>query len=190
MHSYPRWKNWLILAVLAVSLMASLPNAIKAPSWWPAVFSHPMSLGLDLKGGIHLVLDVDVDKAVAHSVEEDIDTARQALRKAKIRYRKLASHDNTLVITIKKDSDLSTTESLLSDTFGSNYTIAPAVKNTFTLSLKNSVADETRKFAVDQAIEVIRGRIDALGTTEPVIVKQGKHRFLVQNPGFEDSAHA
>jgi len=189
MHSFPRWKIWLILAVLAISIMASLPNVTAVPSWWPASLSKPMSLGLDLKGGIHLVLDVDVDKAVSHSVEEDIDTARQALRKAKIRYRKLAVNGNKLIITIKKPSDLSTAESLLKDTFN-NYTMPAPVDNTFTLSLKKSVADETRKFAVDQAIEVIRGRIDALGTTEPVIIKQGKHRILVQIPGYEDSAHA
>jgi len=189
MHSFPRWKIWLILAVLAVSMMASLPNVTSVPSWWPASLSHPMSLGLDLKGGIHLVLDVDVDKAVSHSVEEDIDTARQTLRKAKIRYRKLATDGNNLIITIKKASDISAAESLLNEEFN-NYSMSTAVDNTFTLALKESVADETRKFAVDQAIEVIRGRIDALGTTEPVIIKQGKHRILVQIPGYEDTAHA
>ena len=93
MHSFPRWKNWLILAVLAVSLMGALPNVITPPSWWPSALSKPMSLGLDLKGGIHLVLDVDVDKAVAHGVEEDIDSARQALRKEKIRYRNLSAEE-------------------------------------------------------------------------------------------------
>ncbi len=189
MHSFPRWKIWLILSVLAISLMASLPNVTSVPSWWPASLSKPMSLGLDLKGGIHLVLDVDVDKAVSHSVEEDIDSARQVLRKAKIRYRKLATDGNSLVITIKKASDIDAAESLLKETFG-NYTISSVVDNTITLALKESIAEETRKFAVDQAIEVIRGRIDALGTTEPVIIKQGKHRILVQIPGYEDTAHA
>ncbi|MDQ7000733.1 MAG: protein translocase subunit SecD [Mariprofundus sp.] len=189
MHSFPRWKIWLILSVLAISLMASLPNVTSVPSWWPASLSKPMSLGLDLKGGIHLVLDVDVDKAVSHSVEEDIDSARQVLRKAKIRYRKLATDGNSLVITIKNASDIDAAESLLKETFG-NYTMTSAVDNTFRLALKESIAEETRKFAVDQAIEVIRGRIDALGTTEPVIIKQGKHRILVQIPGYEDTAHA
>ncbi|EAU54156.1 protein translocase subunit SecD [Mariprofundus ferrooxydans] len=190
MHSFPRWKIWLILTVLVVSLMGSLPNIMSTPSWWPSALSHPMSLGLDLKGGVHLVLDVDVNKAVTHSVEEDVDTARQVLRKEKIRYRKLASEGNTLKITIKEASDLAAAETLLKDTF-SNYNLSPAAAdNTFVLTLKDSVADETRKFAVDQAIEVIRGRIDALGTTEPVIVKQGDHRILVQIPGYEDSARA
>ncbi len=189
MHSYPRWKFWLILTVLVVSAMASLPNATSVPSWWPASLSQPMSLGLDLKGGIHLVLDVDVDKAVARSVEEDIDTARQTLRKAKLRYRKLAAEGLSLKITIKKAEDVAAAEKLLREEF-TNYSMAPLDANVITLNLKPDVADETRKFAVDQAIEVIRGRIDALGTTEPVIVKQGKHRILVQIPGYEDTAHA
>jgi len=189
MHSYPRWKFWLILTVLVVSTMASLPNVTSTPSWWPASLSQPMSLGLDLKGGIHLVLDVDVDKAVARSVEEDIDTARQTLRKAKIRYRKLAAEGLSLQITIKQAEDVAAAEKLLSEEF-SNYSLAPLADNVISLDLKPDVADETRKFAVDQAIEVIRGRIDALGTTEPVIIKQGKHRILVQIPGYEDSAHA
>jgi len=189
MHSFPRWKIWLILAVLLVSLMGALPNVTSVPSWWPSSLSNPMSLGLDLKGGIHLVLDVDVDKAVSHSVEEDIDAARQALRKEKIRYRKLASDGMTLSITIKNTADLAAAETILSETFDS-YHMASAVDNTFVLTLKESVADETRKFAVDQSIEVIRGRIDALGTTEPVIIKQGERRILVQIPGYEDSAHA
>ncbi len=189
MHSFPRWKIWLILAVLVVSLMGALPNVTSLPSWWPTSLSHPMSLGLDLKGGIHLVLDVDVDKAVSRSVEEDIDSARQALRKAKIRYRKLAAEGSSLLITIKKPGDLDAARSLLADTFN-NYTLSEAGNNTFKLTLKESVAKETRKFAVDQAIEVIRGRIDALGTTEPVIIKQGDHRILVQIPGYEDTARA
>ncbi|MDX8407049.1 MAG: protein translocase subunit SecD [Mariprofundaceae bacterium] len=189
MHSYPRWKFWLILTVLVISTMASLPNATSVPSWWPGSLSQPMSLGLDLKGGIHLVLDVDVDKAVARSVEEDIDTARQVLRKARIRYRKLAAEGLNLKVTIKKAEDVAAAEKLLREEFA-NYSLAPLDGNVITLTLKPDVADETRKFAVDQAIEVIRGRIDALGTTEPVIVKQGKHRILVQIPGYEDTAHA
>jgi len=189
MHSYPRWKIWLILTVLVVSAMASLPNVTTTPSWWPASLSNPMSLGLDLKGGIHLVLDVDVDKAVDRTVEEDIDSARQVLRKAKIRYSKLAAEGLDLKLSIKKAEDVAEAEKLAKKEFP-NYSMAPTSGNIITLTLKADVADETRKFAVDQAIEVIRGRIDALGTTEPVIIKQGKQRILVQIPGYEDTAHA
>lgn len=188
MYSFPRWKIWLILTVLVVSAMASLPNIASVPSWWPASLSKPMSLGLDLKGGIHLVLDVDVDQAVAHSVEEDVDTARQTLRREKIRYSKLAAEGLNLLIAIKDKSEVAAAETLLADALP-GYDMATA-ESEITLTLKETVAGETRKFAVDQAIEVIRGRIDALGTTEPVIIKQGDRRILVQIPGYEDTARA
>jgi len=189
MHSYPRWKIWLILTVLIVSVMGSIPNFTSVPSWWPGGLSKPMSLGLDLKGGIHLVLDVDVDKAVAHSVEEDIDTVRQTLRKAKIRYRKLDAEGRQLFITIKKDTDTAAAEKLLADALPA-YALTRKDGNRFVLTLNEDATKEIRKFAVDQAIEVVRNRIDALGTTEPVIVKQGEHRILVQIPGYEDTARA
>ncbi|HXH72065.1 MAG TPA: protein translocase subunit SecD [Mariprofundaceae bacterium] len=189
MHSYPRWKIWLILAVLVVSAMGSLPNIAKAPSWWPSAMSKPMSLGLDLKGGIHLVLDVDVDKAITHTVEEDLGTVRQELRKARIRYSKLEADGRSQTVELKDAADMAAAEKLLHDNLN-GYTIAKTAATTFTLTLDDKDAQEIRKFAVDQAIEVIRGRIDALGTTEPVIVKQGDRRILVQIPGYEDTARA
>ena len=179
MHSYPRWKIWLILAVLVISAMGSLPNIAKAPSWWPSAMSKPMSLGLDLKGGIHLVLDVDVDKAITHTVEEDLGTVRQELRKARIRYSKLEADGRSQTVELKDAADMAAAEKLLHDNLN-GYTIAKTAATTFTLTLDDKDAQEIRKFAVDQAIEVIRGRIDALGTTEPVIVKQGDRRILVQ----------
>lgn len=189
MHSFPRWKYGLILAVFVISLMGSLPNLTPPPSWWPSALSSPMSLGLDLKGGIHLVLDVDVDKAVSHSIEEDIDSARQMLRKERIRYRKLASDSSSMTIVIKNSDESDAARELLAENFNT-YDITNPADNTFVLQLKAATTKELRKFAVDQAIEVIRGRIDALGTTEPVIVKQGERRILVQIPGYEDTAHA
>jgi len=189
MHAYPRWKLWLILIVLAVMAMGTLPNITTAPSWWPAAMSKPMNLGLDLRGGIHLVLDVDVDKAVARSVEGEISAARQALRQARIRYRKLDSSGQQMMIVIKEAGELAAAEKLLSETFP-NYTLEPQEEGRFLLTLSDADANEIRKFAVDQTIEVVRNRIDALGTTEPVIVKQGTRRVLVQIPGYEDTARA
>jgi len=189
MHAYPRWKFWLILAVLAISAMGSLPNLTAPPTWWPQGMSHPLNLGLDLKGGVHLVLDVAVDKAVQHSVEEDVDTARQTLRHARIRYRKLNARGHTLTVVIKKKEDAGAARALLGKNFP-NYVMADGGDGRFELTLKDKDAREIEKFAVDQAIEVVRTRIDALGTTEPVIVKQGKTRILVQIPGYEDTARA
>jgi len=189
MHAYPRWKLWLIAIVLIISAMSSLPNITTTPSWWPQGFSKPLNMGLDLKGGVSLVLDVDVNKAVERSVEEDVDTIRQILRKAKIRYRKLDARGQTLSIVIKKVEDADAANKLLGKNFP-NYRLTDKGNGRFELTIKDKDAKEIKKFAVDQAIEVIRTRIDALGTTEPVIVKQGDHRILVQIPGYEDTARA
>lgn len=190
MHAYPRWKIWLIAVVLTVSLLGGLANVTSLPSWWPGAFSQPLNLGLDLRGGIHLVLEVDVDKAVAHNVEGGIDTARQTLRSSKIRYRKLDTDgDQKLLITLKRSEDLAAAEKLLREAFPS-FTLAIQDETSLNLTINESEATEIKKFAVDQSIEVIRNRIDALGTTEPVIVKQGDRRILVQIPGYEDSSRA
>ncbi len=187
MHAYPRWKLWLILIVLAVSVMGALPNFVTPPGWWPS--SQPLSLGLDLKGGIHLVLDVDVDKAVEHSVEEDVATIRQALRKEKIRYKNIDAKGFRLTVTLFDQADSAEAIKQLKETL-SPYDNASPAAGVLTYTLKEQEAEEIRKFAIDQAIEVVRNRIDALGTTEPVIVKQGATRILVQIPGYEDSARA
>ncbi len=188
MQAYPRWKLWLILIVLMVSAMGTLPNLTTPPSWWPSAVSQPMNLGLDLKGGIHLVIDVDVEKAVEHSVEEDVDAIRRVLRESKIRYRKLDAKGNTLTVLLKNVSDSSAAESLIEAALP-GYDIS-SEQGKFTLTLSEIETKEIKKFAVEQSIEVIRNRIDALGTTEPVIVKQGERRILVQIPGYEDSARA
>jgi len=189
MHAYPRWKLWLIAVVLVVSAMSSLPNIMTPPSWWPHSFSNPMNLGLDLKGGVSLVLDVDVNKAVEHSVEEDVDSVRQTLRKAMIRYRQLDARGQTLNIVVKKVEDADAAHKLLQKNFPA-YLLTDKGNGHFSLTIKEKSAREIKKFAVEQAIEVVRTRIDALGTTEPVIVKQGEQRILIQIPGYADTARA
>jgi preprotein translocase subunit SecD len=188
MQAYPRWKLWLILTVLVVSAMGALPNLTTPPSWWPSAASQPMNLGLDLKGGIHLVIDVNVEKAVEHSVEEDVGTIRRLLRENKIRYSKLDADGNTLIVQLKNASDTVAAENLIKQGM-QGYTMEGEAGR-FSLTISETESKEIKKFAVDQSIEVIRNRVDALGTTEPVIVKQGERRILVQIPGYEDSARA
>ena len=190
MHTYPRWKLWMILGVLLVSIMAALPNVIKVPSWWPSSLAKPMNLGLDLKGGIHLVLDVDVDKAVEGHVERDVSEVRRLLRSNRLRYKSLDASGFTLTVAMKNAADNARARSLLDDEFGSDYAISQGADGSFQLTRKPAKIKEDKGYAIDQAIEVVRNRIDALGTTEPVIVKQGERRILVQIPGYEDTAAA
>jgi len=188
MHAYPRWKIWLILITLVVSVMASLPNVTSVPSWWPSALSKPMNLGLDLKGGIHLVVDVDVDVAVAHNVEEEVSTVRSTLRQNKIRYRKLEAKGQSIFLALKDNAKHEKALSLLKDALP-KYSVDDQ-GNALVFTVTEAEAKEIKHNAVDQSIEVIRQRIDALGTTEPVIARQGERRILVEIPGFNDSAAA
>ncbi|MDX8376459.1 MAG: protein translocase subunit SecD [Mariprofundales bacterium] len=189
---YPRWKLWLILSILFISLAGSLPNFVdegEVPKWWPATLSQPLNLGLDLKGGIHLVLDVDVEKAVEVAVEEEVSSVRQLLRENKIRYRNLDAKGQRLLITLKNVSDDAKVAQLLREDMNA-YDISSPEAGRYILQVKEDEAREIKKSAIDTSIEVIRLRIDALGTTEPVIIRQGERRILVQIPGYEDSARA
>jgi len=190
MHSFSPWKYKLVLLVLVVSILGTLPNVSKLPTWWPEIFSKSLNLGLDLKGGIHLVLDVDVEQAVTHSVEQDVDAVNQALRSAKIKRLGSVEVDGlSLSLKVKQASDADSARAVLKKEMP-NYIVELGDKNKINLTLKEEAAEEVRRYAIDQSIEVVRRRIDGLGTTEPVIVRQGKHRILVQIPGYEDSAYA
>jgi preprotein translocase subunit SecD len=189
MHAYPRWKLWLILVVFLISIMGALPNFISVPSWWPTSMSKKMNLGLDLKGGIHLVLDVEVEKAVAHSVAEDVDTVRRTLRQNRIAYSSLDNSGRTITAVIRNPANTAAAAKLLSDAMDS-FAMQELDGNRIVLTLKDKDAADIRKFAVQQAIEVVRHRIDALGTTEPVIAAQGNRRILVEIPGYENTARA
>ncbi|MDQ6963145.1 MAG: protein translocase subunit SecD [Mariprofundaceae bacterium] len=198
MHSFSPWKFKLILLVLVVAILGATPNffisedkdkkqTIDLPSWWPSMFSQSLNLGLDLKGGIHLVLDVDVDKAVIHSVEQDADSINQALRDANIKRRGSVEAENmVLSFKLKQASDADAALSVMKKGMP-NYTTVLVDDKTLQLTLQEKAADEVRRYAIDQSIEVVRRRIDGLGTTEPMIIRQGQHRILVQIPGVGDS---
>ncbi len=189
MQAYSRWKFWLILVVLISAIMGTAPNLISVPSWWPASMSKPLNLGLDLKGGIHLVVDVDIDKVITQQVSDNVNGVRRTLREEKIRYQKLDSNATQVSVVLKNTDDADKAEKALKNLLP-GYDMEQPETGTFVFTISESEAKEIKSYAIEQTIEVIRRRVDALGTTEPVIMRQGDHRVLVQIPGYEDSAHA
>ena len=189
MQKYAPWKFWLIITVLIGAVMGATPNLTTVPSWWPASMSQPLNLGLDLKGGIHLVIDVDIEKVVSQQVSDNINTIRRALREEKIRYKKLDSNATQVIVTLKKADDVNQAERLLTEAMV-GYDVEQLDDNTLVFTISESESKEIKSYAIEQTIEVIRRRVDALGTTEPVIMRQGDRRVLVQIPGYEDSARA
>ncbi len=189
MQKYAPWKFWLIITVLIGAVMGTAPNLTTVPSWWPSSFSQPLNLGLDLKGGIHLVVDVDIDKVIKQQVSDSIGLIRRTLREEKIRYRKLDSNATQAMVELKNPEDTDKAARKLKKAM-LGYEMTEPEDGQLVFTITESETKEIKSYAIEQTIEVIRRRVDALGTTEPVIMRQGDHRVLVQIPGYEDSARA
>ncbi len=155
-------------------------------------FRNGIHLGLDLKGGTHLILQVQVADAINVDSDSAIETLKDGLRKAKINYSDITKPDPTnhpeqvLIKGVPSTADVrSLVDSRLPD-----YESASGPNQTWTVAMKPTAVKATADHAVTQAIETIRNRIDQLGVTEPVIEEHGlgQHQILVQLPGVDDPA--
>ncbi len=156
------------------------------PGWLKSLGAEPMYLGLDLRGGIHVVIDVDIDAAVKQAVERYDDDLRSLLRQEKVRYNGV-SHDAEQVTA--KFADAETRDKalkLISGEFRSLKVDAPEGALSVVVSLPDQEKIRIRKFALEQNITTLRNRVNALGVSEPVIQQQGERRIVVQLPGVQD----
>jgi len=191
-----QWRGLLILIVVAVALIYLTPSLSKTlPSWWPNILpEEQIHLGLDLKGGMHLVLEVQTQRAVESHLERMIEDIKYSLRKAKIRYQTLKrSGSDGIGLTLIRDEDRKTAEEMVEKNF-SDLAVEPGsfsnIDRTLELVLSQKAQQHIKKMAVDQAVETITNRIDQFGVAEPDIRPQGKDRILIQLPGIKDPKRA
>jgi preprotein translocase subunit SecD len=157
------------------------------PGWLRALGAEPMYLGLDLRGGIHVVIDVDIEAAVGQAVERYDDDIRGQLRQEKLRYVGV-SHDD-LGVTVKFTDAESRDKGmdLIYQQFPSLQVEAPeGTEFVVQAVLKEQDKVQVRRFALEQNITTLRNRVNALGVAEPVIQQQGDRRIVVQLPGVQD----
>src|SRR5437870_10101882 len=175
------------VTLLSIGLFAGFPPSV-------AKMKQKVHLGLDLKGGTHLVLQVVTDDAIRAETDQAIETLRQQLQKDNIVFRQLTrTQSNTLQavgVNPAKDSDF---RRIVNERFTEWDLISTAgeVPNTYTLRLKPTQEQQYRDQSIDQAINTIRNRIDQLGVGETVIQKQGgptENEILVQLPDVPDPA--
>ena len=202
MLHFPRWKIWLIVASMVASVAFVIPNFISREtlSGLPGFLPHrQITLGLDLQGGAHLLLEVDTTAMVKERVETLRDDIRRVLREEKIGYSGLGIQGGTTVqVRIsdaaqidKAETRLRTIPQNLSDALFSgntivDVTVAREEGGVFRLTLTQPGLDYRARRVVEQSMEVVRRRVDQLGTTEPIIARQGGNRLLVQVPGLQD----
>lgn len=186
---FAKWKVILVLAVCALGLAFAAPNFLSArqasslPTWLP---HEQISLGLDLQGGSHLLLEVEIKAVVRERLETMVDSVRIALRKARIRYGNLGVEARGIGVTIKDLDRAEEARQLIRDVESQLATLDSTDDGRITLTLTDNALRDWGSSAVEQSIEIIRRRIDETGVREPTIQRQGADRILVQLPGIDD----
>ena len=182
----------IVLVVLIgalVSVAPSLPGPL--PAWWTKILpSKAVQLGLDLKGGMELILEVQTDEAVNNGLTRIASDIKTIFKNEKIRLRRAETTGfNRLVVEVRRDKYLDPAKVLIEDEFGDTEVVEDG-STKLVVSYPVSEINRLRENAVVQAVETIRSRVDEFGVTEPTILRQGEKRILLQLPGIEDPQRA
>ncbi len=179
--------------VLGSNHVVALNLAPAVPDWLKGLNASPMSLGLDLRGGVHFLLQVDMKAAVKKALDGYEDSFRTALRENKVRYGSVGNDGNTLVVRFRDQENFTNGLEELKNNFRSDLNFEEIeVEKGFGLeaSYKETARLELQTFALQQNITTLRKRVNELGVAEPVIQRQGVDRIVVQLPGVQDTARA
>jgi preprotein translocase subunit SecD len=184
---FAKWKVVLILAIVGIGFLFAAPNLFdeKVTKDFPGFFPHKqVNLGLDLRGGSHLLLEVKVEAVVKERLNSLVDGVRIALRREKIRYKRLGNRGRSVFVTILQADKVDLAKGLLADLEQGFDVVLDGGR--ISLRLNKEGLREIRNAAVAQSIEIVRRRIDETGTKEPTIQRQGEDRILLQLPGVDD----
>ena len=178
---------------LGRNYVVALNLAPATPDWLIKFGAEPMSLGLDLRGGVHFLMEVDMEAAIEKAEDRYISDLRSFLREKKVRYKTI-THNKTggLLIRFKDDTEYNKGQSLLADNFDDLDVESESSEDEFSLIavIREEVLLETQRLALQQNITTLRKRVNELGVAEPVIQRQGLKRVVVQLPGVQDTARA
>ncbi len=198
---FSRWKTISIWLVVFVAIIVSAPNLLSQstlaslPNWLP---KRQMTLGLDLQGGSHILLQIDRNDLISDRLESARGDIRTALRDASIGYTGLSGTGHNVQVRIRdadqvaaaKTALASLTQPVSSGMFGTGSVVELTMTEPEPGLLRFTLTDEGINYrvgtAVNQSVEVVNRRVNELGTTEPIIQRQGNDRILVQVPGLDD----
>ena len=165
-----------------------------SPAWMNSLGAAPMYLGLDLRGGVHFLMEVDLDSAVSRAYDRYVETLRRTLRENKVRYAYVRSSESANEIEIKfrneaqrdaasdvVDAELRELNFIELERDGELYLM---------VEIREEEVENLKSFALEQNLVALRNRIDELGVAEPVVQRQGDNRIVIQLPGVQDTARA
>ena len=191
-----KWKVALLVFIILIAGIILTPSLYKGAPKWMGKYIAPegLNLGLDLQGGMHLVLKVDLEKAIENTLDLAASDLKEALAEKKITVVRTSSADlHKVVFTLPNTGVLETVRTLGADDFPNLNIDIQAEEGSFPrilLSLNSEEVDFIKKNAVIQSLEIIRNRIDQFGVAEPVIIRQGADEIVVQLPGVKDPERA
>jgi SecD/SecF fusion protein len=189
MH-YTRWQIAVILSICALGVLLTMPNLFNATELasWP--LQRQIHLGLDLKGGTYLLMEVDLKTVERERLESSLDTVRNKLRTTNVGYTNLEVRDDAIRLQLRDPSQAPEIARQLRDALSegnlAEYQATTSPDGSIALSLTEASLRQRATQAIEQSIEIVRRRVDETGVTEPTIARQGGDRILVQLPGIQD----
>ncbi|MBO1923008.1 protein translocase subunit SecD [Thiomicrorhabdus sp. 6S3-12] len=183
----------LLKEALGRSAVVALNLAPATPAWLSGMGGQPMYLGLDLRGGVHFLMDVDMEAAVEKAYQRSVDEIKGRLREERVRYLPFEAEKTQIEIAFASTEYFQSGAELLQNEFADRFIVTTdetTAKPRVTLRLTDKAIAETQKYALQQNITTLRNRINELGVAEPVIQQQGDRRIVVQLPGVQDTARA
>lgn len=178
-------------AAVGDQYVVALNLANSTPGWLRALHANPMYLGLDLRGGVHFLMEVDMKAAVDKAFDRYEDEFRDVLREKDVKYQSIAREGDALIAKFDDAATRETAENALRKEYNDTLQFdTPAGTNDLRMTISPIALQNIQKFAVQQNITTLRKRVNELGVTEPVIQQQGANRIVVQLAGVQDTARA
>jgi|TARA_B100001142_G_scaffold118259_1_gene120386 preprotein translocase subunit SecD len=179
-------KNLVNDVVIALNLAPTTPR------WLMDIGANPMKLGLDLRGGVHFLMQVDTETALKNRQNGTLQDLRIRFREEKIRYNQALVQDNSsILLKFNNIESKEKAEEFINDNYTQfNLPLLSNENNSLVLSLSDLEIDQIESDAIDQNLTTLRNRVNELGVSEPIVQRQGKKRIVVQLPGIQDTAEA
>lgn len=180
----------VITKKLGSKYSVALNLAPRTPHWMQAMGLKPMAKGLDLQGGVHFQLLVDLNAAVQTKLQRDLTDIRGAMRKALIRYDGMSLKGNVINMTLNSPQDVAKARKFLGSQYQELTVGSGPSPNTLVAHISPKQLQTMHQFAVEQNMTVLRNRVNQLGVADPVVQQQGANSIVVELPGVQDTARA
>ncbi|MGY2339233.1 protein translocase subunit SecD [Pseudomonas sp. SDO5532_S415] len=182
----------VVRKALGDDYVVALNLAQTTPQWLRSLAAHPMKLGLDLSGGVHFLLEVDMDKALDARLKVYEGDVKSLLRKEKLRYRSLPQLGGAIQLGFSDEATREQARTIIRKNFN-DFDIVPADLNgqpVLRLAMTPAKLAEIREYSIKQNLTTVRNRVNELGVAEPIVQRQGANRIVVELPGVQDTAEA